>query len=114
MYRLTAEYASKVINNIGPRKPSADALAKVAEELLKEFQATGLNIPQPIFMKAHRWGSAFPAIAISGDDKSVWDKSMKLAICGDFCTSPSVEGAVLSGMRGASKILRCLNFPSGL
>uniref|UniRef100_A0A0D9ZE04 Amine oxidase domain-containing protein n=1 Tax=Oryza glumipatula TaxID=40148 RepID=A0A0D9ZE04_9ORYZ len=107
----TAEYASKVINNIGPRKPSADALAKVAEELLKEFQATGLNIPQPIFMKAHRWGSAFPAIAISGDDKCVWDKSMKLAICGDFCTSPSVEGAVLSGMRGASKILGISSVP---
>ena len=53
--RSTAEYASKVINSMGPRKPSADALAKVAEELFKEFQATGLNIPQPIFMKAHRW-----------------------------------------------------------
>ncbi|PNT74028.1 uncharacterized protein LOC100828433 isoform X3 [Brachypodium distachyon] len=112
--RSTAEYASKVINNMGPRKPSADALAKVAEDLFKEFQATGLNIPQPIFIKAHRWGSAFPAISIGGDDKCVWDKSMKLAVCGDFCTSPSVEGAVVSGMTGASKILGCLNFPSGL
>lgn len=53
--RSTAEYASKVIDSMGPRKPSADALAKVAEELFREFQATGLNIPQPIFMKAHRW-----------------------------------------------------------
>lgn len=44
-----------MINDIGPRKPSADALAKVAEELFREFQATGLSIPQPIFMKAHRW-----------------------------------------------------------
>ncbi|KAJ1293324.1 hypothetical protein BS78_01G059300 [Paspalum vaginatum] len=110
----TAEYASKVISNIGPRKPSADALAKVAEELLREFQATGLSIPQPIFMKAHRWGSAFPAVAIGGEDMCVWDKSMKLAICGDFCASSSVEGAVLSATRGASKILECLNCPSGL
>ncbi|XP_062214406.1 uncharacterized protein LOC133915307 isoform X1 [Phragmites australis] len=110
----TAEYASNVINNIGPRKPSADALAKVAEELFKEFQATGLDIPQPIFMKAHRWGSAFPAIAIGGDDKCIWYKSMKLAVCGDFCASPSVEGAVLSAVRGVSKILGCLNCPSGL
>ena len=59
-------------------------------------------------------GAAFPAVSISGDDKCVWEKSIKLAICGDFCASPSVEGAVLSGMRGASKILGCLNFPSGL
>jgi len=110
----TAEYASKVINHIGPRKPSVDALAKVAEELFREFQATGLSIPQPIFMKAHRWGGAFPAIAIGGDDKCIWDKSMKLAICGDFCASPSIEGAVLSAMRGASKIMGCLNCPSGL
>uniref|UniRef100_A0ACD5X9F2 Uncharacterized protein n=3 Tax=Avena sativa TaxID=4498 RepID=A0ACD5X9F2_AVESA len=112
--RSTAEYASKVINSMGPRKPSAEALAKVAEELFKEFQATGLNIPQPIFMKAHRWGGAFPDVSIGGDDKCVWEKSIKLAICGDFCASPSVEGAVLSGMRVASKILGCLNFPSGL
>ncbi|GJN23114.1 hypothetical protein PR202_gb10733 [Eleusine coracana subsp. coracana] len=120
----TAEYASKVINDIGPRKPSADALAKVAEELFKEFQSTGLNIPQPIFMKAHRWsvsqtcltgsGGAFPSISIGGDDKCVWDKSTKLVICGDFCASPNVEGAILSAMRGASKIIGCLNCPSGL
>ncbi|XP_051177929.1 uncharacterized protein [Lolium perenne] len=112
--RSTTEYASKVISSMGPRKPSADALAKVAEELFKEFQATGLNIPQPIFMKAHRWGGAFPAISIGGDDKCVWEKSIRLAICGDFCASPSVEGGVLSGTRGASKILGCLNLPSGL
>ncbi|KAK3145882.1 hypothetical protein QOZ80_3BG0258700 [Eleusine coracana subsp. coracana] len=110
----TAEYASKVINDIGPRKPSADALAKVAEELFKEFQSTGLNIPQPIFMKAHRWGGAFPSISIGGDDKCVWDKSTELVICGDFCASPNVEGAILSAMRGASKIIGCLNCPSGL
>jgi len=58
----TTEYASKVINNIGPRKPSAEALAKVAEELFSEFQATGLSIPQPFFMKAHRW-SVFSTIS---------------------------------------------------
>ncbi|TVT98412.1 hypothetical protein EJB05_56273, partial [Eragrostis curvula] len=110
----TTEYASKVIHEIGPRKPSADALSKVAEELFKEFQSTGLNIPRPVFMKAHRWGGAFPAISIGGDDKCVWDKSTKLAICGDFCASPSVEGAILSAMSGASKILGCLNCPSGL
>ncbi|PWZ56967.1 Renalase [Zea mays] len=110
----TTEYASKVINNIGPRKPSAEALAKVAEELFREFQATGLSIPRPIFMKAHRWGAAFPAIAISGDDKCVWDKSTNLAICGDFCTSPSVEGAVLSATRGVSEILECLRCPSSI
>lgn len=50
-------------------------------------------------------GSAFPAIAIGGDEKCLWDKNKRLAICGDFCASPNVEGAVLSGIRAASKIL---------
>ncbi|RRT82606.1 hypothetical protein B296_00000121, partial [Ensete ventricosum] len=109
----TAEYAQGVIARTGLKKLSSGALSKVAEELLREFQATGINIPHPFFMKAHRWlvqmfrcrGSAFPAIAIGGDEKCLWDKNKRLAICGDFCASPDVEGAVLSGIRAASKIM---------
>ncbi|URE15771.1 endoplasmic reticulum-Golgi intermediate compartment protein [Musa troglodytarum] len=101
----TAEYAQGVIARTGLKKLSSDALSKVAEELLHEFEATGINIPHPFFMKAHRWGSAFPAIAIGGDGKCLWDKNKRLAICGDFCASPNVEGAVLSGIRAASKVL---------
>lgn len=51
-------------------------------------------------------GSAFPARAIGGEDKCLWDEKKRLAICGDFCVSPNVEGAMLSGMRAASKFLR--------
>ncbi|CAL9104674.1 unnamed protein product [Musa textilis] len=88
----TAEYAQGVIARTGLKKLSSDALSKVAEELLHEFEAMGINIPHPFFMKAHRWGSAFPAIAIGGDGKCLWDKNKRLAICGDFCASPNVEG----------------------
>ncbi|XP_020096576.1 uncharacterized protein LOC109715806 isoform X4 [Ananas comosus] len=109
----TAEYASKVIAQNGLRKPSNDALARVAEELFQEFKTAGLNIPRPVFMKAHRWGSAFPGAVIGGEDKCLWDKNSKLAICGDFCASPNVEGAVLSGTRAASKLLGSLSLLSG-
>ncbi|KAK9093272.1 hypothetical protein Syun_028183 [Stephania yunnanensis] len=101
----TAEYARRVIAQYGLQKPSTFLLSKVAEELLKEFQSTDLNIPHPFFMKAHRWGSAFPVTAIAKEDKCLWDGSKRLAVCGDFCVSPDVEGAVLSGMTAAKKLL---------
>ncbi|WOL08953.1 hypothetical protein Cni_G17706 [Canna indica] len=101
----TAEYAHGVISKTGLKKLSSDALVEVAKDLLHEFQNTGINVPHPIFMKAHRWGSAFPAIAIGGNEKCLWDQNKRLAICGDFCASPNVQGAVLSGIRAASKIL---------
>lgn len=100
----TSEYAEDIIAQTGLQKPSNATLTKVAEDLLQEFQSTGFNIPQPFFMKAHRWGSAFPAASIAKEDKCLWDKNKRLAICGDFCVSPNVEGAVLSGMAAASKL----------
>lgn len=50
-----------------------------------------------------RRGSAFPAASIAGEEKCLWDGRKRLAICGDFCVSPNVEGAILSGMAAASK-----------
>ncbi|KAG6494701.1 renalase-like [Zingiber officinale] len=100
----TTEFADGVIARTGLKKLSSEALAKVAEELFHEFQATGIST-HPVFLKAHRWGSAFPAITVGADDKCLWDKNRRLAICGDFCASPNVEGAVLSGIRAASKML---------
>lgn len=101
----TADYAARIISRTGLQKLSSDTLAMVAEELLNEFQATRLKIPHPFYMKAHRWGSAFPAIDIGGEEKCLWDNNKNLVICGDFCANPSVEGAVLSGIRAASKVL---------
>lgn len=79
-------------------------MTKVAEELLEELQNMGLNVPQPFFKKAHRWGSAFPLTSVAAEEKCLWDKKRRLAICGDFCVSPDVEGAIISGMAAASKL----------
>lgn len=101
----TDKYAKGVIAQMGLQKPSNAALANVADELLQEFQGTGLNISHPRFMKAHRWGSAFAAASIAREEKCLWDGKKRLAICGDFCVSPNVEGAILSGMAAASKFV---------
>ncbi|TYI47594.1 hypothetical protein E1A91_D13G185000v1 [Gossypium mustelinum] len=100
----TTEYAKDVIAQSGLEKPSKETLSKVGNEMLQEFLSTGLSIPQPFFMKAHRWGSAFPAASIAKEEKCVWSEKKKLAICGDFCLSPNVEGAILSGLAAASKL----------
>ncbi|XP_068655333.1 uncharacterized protein [Aristolochia californica] len=104
----TAEYAEGVIRQTGLQKPSHGTLTKVAEDIFKEFKSTGLDIPKPFFMKAHRWGSAFPAVAVAGEKKCLWDQTKRLAVCGDFCASPNVEGAILSGTRAARKLQESL------
>ncbi|KAL9236527.1 hypothetical protein vseg_011185 [Gypsophila vaccaria] len=109
----TAEYAKKVIEqyDAGLKKPSIETLTRVAKELLQEFRSTGLCTSQPYFMRAHRWGSAFPAVSIAEEEKCLWDSSKKIAVCGDFCVSPSVEGAIQSGLAAASKLLEMLVAP---
>ncbi|XP_057795210.1 uncharacterized protein LOC131011419 isoform X2 [Salvia miltiorrhiza] len=104
----TAKYAELVISQSGFQKPSPALLTKVAEELFQEFLRTGIDIPQPFFKKAHRWGSAFPAVSIAREEKCLWVEKRKLAICGDFCVRPSVEGAISSGIAAAAKFLERL------
>ncbi|CAJ2659309.1 unnamed protein product [Trifolium pratense] len=100
----TAEYAENIIAQTGLKKPSDVILNKVAEELFQEFRSTGANISQPFFKKAHRWGSAFPATSIAQEEKCLWDRNKRLAICGDFCVSPNVEGAIDSGLAAALRL----------
>lgn len=38
------------------------------------------------------------------EEKCVWDRSKRLAICGDFCVSPNVEGAIDSGFAAALRL----------
>ncbi|XP_058752003.1 uncharacterized protein LOC131625128 isoform X2 [Vicia villosa] len=100
----TAEYAENIIAQTGLMKPSDATLNKVAEELFHEFRSTGANISQPFFKRAHRWGSAFPDASIAQEEKCLWDRNKRLAICGDFCVSPNVEGAIESGFAAALRL----------
>jgi predicted NAD/FAD-dependent oxidoreductase len=102
----TPDYANSVIAKTGLQKLSSETLNKISEEMFKEFQCSGLVSSLPFFMKAHRWGSAFPAKSIAVEERCLWDRNRNLAICGDFCVSPNVEGAILSGLAAASKLLQ--------
>ncbi|CAH2033412.1 unnamed protein product [Thlaspi arvense] len=102
----TPDYAKSVIAKTGLQKLSNETLNQISEEMFKEFQRSGLVTCLPFFMKAHRWGSAFPAKSIAVEERCLWDRKRNLAICGDFCVSPNVEGAILSGLAAASKLLQ--------
>ncbi|XP_021905766.1 uncharacterized protein LOC110820567 [Carica papaya] len=105
----TMEYARSVIARTGVGKLSIETLNEVAEEMFQEFQDLGLGVSKPFFSKAHRWGSAFPAESRAKEEKCLWEREKRLAICGDFCVSPSVEGAICSGLAAASKLVEILS-----
>ncbi|MED6211714.1 hypothetical protein PIB30_076332 [Stylosanthes scabra] len=100
----TAEYAEGIISQTGMKKPSDATLNKVAEQLLQEFHSTGVHIPEPFFKRAHRWGSAFPGASVAPEEKCLLDRNKRVVICGDFCVSPNVEGALESGLEAALRL----------
>eukprot|EP00897_Mesotaenium_endlicherianum_P010330 jgi/Mesen1/9325/ME000061S08765 len=104
----TAEYARGVISKAPPGRPSPELLASVCEELLSAFQEAVPGVPTPSFMRAHRWGGAFPVAAAAPDQKVLLNEAHRLAACGDFCVSARVEGAIQSGLAAADSISRIL------
>jgi predicted NAD/FAD-dependent oxidoreductase len=86
-----------------------DASSKVVQqELLEEFaRVTGTPLPQPIYQTAHLWRYALPTQPL--DERCLFDPSLQCAACGDWCGGPRVEGAFLSGMVAAGRIMGALN-----
>lgn len=80
---------------------------EVLTELLDAFsEATGEMIVDPVNMAAHRWRYARPQQPL--DVPCLWDATMQVAACGDWCDGPRIEGAVLSGEAAAGAVLRHL------
>lgn len=99
----TAEYAQQVIEKAGMGKPSDELLLTVTKTLLEHFRTIG-KTPPPLFAKSHRWGSAFPKVRIAEEEKCLADEMQRVAVCGDFCTGPTVECSILSGISAADRI----------
>ena len=75
----------------------------ILERLLSAFEeATGQEIPKPIFAKAHRWRYALAKNPI--EVECLWDGEKNRAVCGDWCNNSRVEGAYLSGVAAAGRI----------
>ncbi|MFA9420293.1 MAG: NAD(P)/FAD-dependent oxidoreductase [Gammaproteobacteria bacterium] len=83
---------------------------RVMHALLDAFwQATDLDPVKPISSSVHCWKHAVPINPISED--SLFDENQAIGACGDWCTAPRIEGAVLSGFSMADRVMKYINRP---
>lgn len=77
----------------------------VAPQLLDAFAAaTGRALPPAVYRAAHRW--RYSLGADPADRTTLFDAAAGLAVCGDWLAGGRVEGAFLSGVAAAGRIVR--------
>jgi predicted NAD/FAD-dependent oxidoreductase len=80
-----------------------DAPAAVAQQLLSALsQAIGVRLPEHAFLDTHRWRYAHAPAPL---DASAVSCQERIALCGDWSNGGRVEGAYLSGIAAAERIL---------
>ena len=86
-----------------------DALLNLAANAAKRrgesLEASDVEIAH---VAAHRWGAAFPddgaVAAAAAGTGCLADAERRVVGCGDFCVSPKIEGAALSGAAAAARV----------
>lgn len=71
--------------------------------LLEDVRDRWGSLPDVVFQRAHRWGYALsdPECRIG----SLFDPESGLGVCGDWCVGGRVEGALVSGIDVADRLL---------
>jgi renalase len=76
--------------------------AMVAHDLLQTLAEVSMSaLPEPTFLKAHRWRFALP---LGQRGAPLWNSDLQLGACGDWCVGPQIEGAWLSGVDLAEQV----------
>lgn len=77
---------------------------EVIEILMKDMeQACGRQFPMPAHAEAKLWRYALPVNPLSSN--CLYDSELRLGACGDWCNLARVEGAYLSGLSMAMKLV---------
>lgn len=85
----------------------------LAPQLLEAFwNALGIASTDPVAEDLKLWRYAIPANPI--EQTSLYDPDTKVGACGDWCGGPRVEGAFLSGVSLAGRVLGQLAVERGL
>jgi predicted NAD/FAD-dependent oxidoreductase len=66
-------------------------------------EALGAPLPAPRLLAAHRWRYALASAPL--EQGCLFDPEARVGACGDWCRSPRVEGAWLSGVALAGRLL---------
>ena len=81
--------------------------SEVAKEVLAAFwESSALPNQTPTYLQAHRWQYAIPSDP--SQERCFFDSDAMIAACGDWAGGPRVEGAFLSGMAAAGRLLSSL------
>jgi predicted NAD/FAD-dependent oxidoreductase len=76
----------------------------VLPQLVSAFwQATGASPRTPIYAASHRW--RYATVPQPLESPCLFDPRRRIGACGDWCGGPRVEGAWLSGMAMAGRLL---------
>ena len=76
---------------------------------------TGVKPPEPLYRNSHRWLYADVEVPVLQDGitpECSWDTEKLLGACGDWYRHKNIEGAMLSGIALAGRVLGTLASPS--
>lgn len=93
-------HASNEWSELHANKTPVDIVRQLYAALKR---VTGEPLMMPVFAKAHYWPYALAVNVLN--QGCLYNADMQLGACGDWCVSARVEGAFLSGLAMAERIL---------